>query len=158
MIFGSLSSIPREQPVRDNLEAIAAQSRELAEMRAIVDSLRPEVEATVEQLFGRTLFFERPSVKRLTAWRAKAQQAAAERSGYAFVAYGQVKFTGIIAALAEKLKATGPIDIDVIIKGAGGGRDSAIRSLVNHGFNLLSIRDVTPIPHNGPRPRKPRRV
>lgn len=108
VIFGSLSSIPREQPVRDNLEAIAAQSRELAEMRAIVDSLRPEVEATVEQLFGRTLFFERPSVKRLTAWRAKAQQAAAERSGYAFVAYGQVKFTGIVEALAADILAAAP--------------------------------------------------
>ncbi len=64
----------------------------------------------------------------------------------------------IIAALGEKLKATGPTDIDVIVKGVGGGRDSAIRSLVNHGFNILSIRDVTPIPHNGPRLKKPRRV
>lgn len=64
----------------------------------------------------------------------------------------------IIAALAEKLKATGPTDIDIIVKGAGGGRDSAIRSLVNQGFNILSIKDVTPIPHNGPKPPKPRRV
>lgn len=64
----------------------------------------------------------------------------------------------IVAALAEKLKATGPTDVEVIVRGAGGGRDSAIRSLVNHGFNILSVRDVTPIPHNGPRPPKPRRV
>ncbi len=64
----------------------------------------------------------------------------------------------IIAALSEKLKITGPTDVDVIVRGVGGGRDSAIRSLVNHGFNVTSIRDVTPIPHNGPRPAKPRRV
>ncbi len=64
----------------------------------------------------------------------------------------------VIAALAEKLQATGPSDIDVIVKGIGSGRDSAIRSLINHGFNITSIKDATPVPHNGPRPPKVRRV
>ncbi|MBI4095030.1 MAG: 30S ribosomal protein S11 [Candidatus Liptonbacteria bacterium] len=64
----------------------------------------------------------------------------------------------IIAAVTERLKATGPTDIHVIVRGVGSGRDSAIRSLINQGFNVLSIRDVTPIPHNGPRPKKVRRV
>lgn len=64
----------------------------------------------------------------------------------------------IISALAEKIKATGPTDIEVIVSGVGGGRDSAVRSLINHGFNILSIKDATPIPHNGPRPPKTRRV
>lgn len=108
VIFGSLSSIPREQPVRDNLEEIERRSHELAALRQIVDALRPEVEETVEELFGRTLFFDRPTVKRLSAWRAKAQQAAAEHAGFAYHAYGQVKFTGIIAALAEDVHAAAP--------------------------------------------------
>lgn len=64
----------------------------------------------------------------------------------------------VIAAIAEKLQATGPQDIEVIVKGIGSGRDSAIRSLINHGFNISSIKDATPIPHNGPRPPKVRRV
>lgn len=64
----------------------------------------------------------------------------------------------VIAAIAEKLKKSGLVDIDVIVKGVGGGRDSAVRSLANQGFNITSIKDVTPIPHNGPRPRKVRRV
>jgi small subunit ribosomal protein S11 len=64
----------------------------------------------------------------------------------------------VIAAIAEKTQATGPKDIQVIVKGVGSGRDSAIRSLINHGFNILSIKDATPIPHNGPRARKVRRV
>ena len=64
----------------------------------------------------------------------------------------------IIAAIAEKIQATGPHEVHVIVKGIGSGRDSAIRSLINHGFNLLSIKDATPIPHNGPRPAKVRRV
>lgn len=64
----------------------------------------------------------------------------------------------IVATLTEKLKKSGPVDINVLINGVGGGRDSAIRSLINQGFNVLSITDVTPIPHNGPRPPKVRRV
>jgi small subunit ribosomal protein S11 len=64
----------------------------------------------------------------------------------------------VIAALAEKLQGNGPQDIDIYVKGIGSGRDSAIRSLINHGFNVLSIKDVTPVPHNGSRPPKVRRV
>lgn len=64
----------------------------------------------------------------------------------------------VVAALAEKLKKTGPVNLNVMINGVGGGRDSSIRSFANQGFNILSIRDITPIPHNGPRPAKTRRV
>ena len=64
----------------------------------------------------------------------------------------------VVAALAEKLKKVGLSDVDIIVKGVGAGRDSAIRSLANQGFNILSIKDATPIPHNGPRPPKVRRV
>ena len=64
----------------------------------------------------------------------------------------------VVAALVEKLKSTGPQDISVIVKGIGSGRDSAIRSLINNGFNILSIKDATAVPHNGPRPVKVRRV
>ncbi len=108
VIFGSLSSIPREQPVRDNLDRIERTSRQRAQLRQIVDALRPEVEAAVEKLFGRTLFFDRPTVSRLTAWRAKAQQAAAEQAGYAFQAYGQVKLNGIIQAIATAISQAAP--------------------------------------------------
>ncbi|MGC6484175.1 MAG: 30S ribosomal protein S11 [Candidatus Puniceispirillales bacterium] len=48
--------------------------------------------------------------------------------------------------------------IDVQVRGPGTGRESALRALQSVGFNITSIRDVTPIPHNGCRPRKRRRV
>ncbi|MDE2019443.1 MAG: 30S ribosomal protein S11 [Patescibacteria group bacterium] len=64
----------------------------------------------------------------------------------------------IIAALTEKTQNTGPRNVQVIVKGIGSGRDSAIRSLINQGFEISSIKDVTPVPHNGPRPKKVRRV
>ena len=107
-IFGSLSSIPREQPVRDNLEALARQSSEMARLRNIVEALRPEVEQAVEKLFGRTLFFDNPTPKRLAAWRAKAHQAAAERAGFAYHGYGQVKFAGVVDMLAQAIHAAAP--------------------------------------------------
>ena len=64
----------------------------------------------------------------------------------------------IVSAVTEKLKKSGPTDIAVFVNGFGGGRDSAIRSFINQGFNVLSITDVTPIPHNGVRAPKPRRI
>ncbi len=64
----------------------------------------------------------------------------------------------VIAALAEKLRKSGPMNLEVFVNGVGGGRDSAIRSLNNQGFNILTIKDVTGIPHNGPRAKKVRRV
>lgn len=64
----------------------------------------------------------------------------------------------IVAVIAEKLKGMGVTELEVFVKGIGGGRDSAIRSLANQGFQLTTLHDVTPMPHNGPRPVKTRRV
>ncbi|MBI5401228.1 30S ribosomal protein S11 [Candidatus Wolfebacteria bacterium] len=63
-----------------------------------------------------------------------------------------------VAALVDKMKKIGLNDLEIIVKGVGAGRDSAIRSFINQGFNVISVKDVTPIPHNGPRPPKVRRV
>lgn len=100
-IFGSLSTIPREQPIRDNLEQLEQQSREAERLGRIIAALRPEVERTVERLFGYTLFLDNPTPKRLEAWRQKAQQAAAEQAGYAFHSYAQSKLSGIVTRLAK---------------------------------------------------------
>jgi small subunit ribosomal protein S11 len=58
----------------------------------------------------------------------------------------------------EKAKEFGLTKVEVIVKGIGSGRDSAIRALLASGLQASSIRDVTGIPHNGCRPRKARRV
>jgi len=60
--------------------------------------------------------------------------------------------------LADKAKMIGINSVGVIIKGVGAGRESAIRTFSSKGIDISFIRDVTPIPHNGPKPRKPRRV
>lgn len=64
----------------------------------------------------------------------------------------------VAEALAEKAKRAGINRVSVVVRGIGAGRESAIRSLASHGLDIMSIRDLTPIPHNGPRPPKPRRV
>ncbi len=58
----------------------------------------------------------------------------------------------------DRVKDTGLKEIDIVIKGVGQGRDSAIRALHANGLKILSIRDITPLPHNGCRPPRPRRV
>ena len=60
-----------------------------------------------------------------------------------------------IAGICKKM---GIEKIDVLIKGIGAGRESSVRTLVNQGLNVVSIKDNTPIPHNGCRPRKVRRI
>lgn len=64
----------------------------------------------------------------------------------------------IVRNLLERTKDIGLKEVDVFVKGVGSGRESAIRALSAAGISILSIKDVTPIPHNGPRPPKPRRV
>lgn len=60
--------------------------------------------------------------------------------------------------VAEKARKNGLVEIAVRVSGVGSGRDSAVRALANHGLNIISIIDVTPLPHNGPRSAKVRRV
>ena len=59
---------------------------------------------------------------------------------------------------AEDAMARGLVSVEVRIKGPGGGREAAIRALRTAGLNVTKIMDVTPIPHNGCRPPKKRRV
>jgi len=66
--------------------------------------------------------------------------------------------TSAVQEVAEKIKAMGVKSLDVYVKGAGLGRDAAVRALKSAGIEITSIADVTPIPHNGCRPKKRRRV
>jgi len=76
---------------------------------------------------------------------------------------GSRKSTPFAAQVAAEKAGTrakdfGMQNLDVLVKGPGPGRDSAVRSLNNVGFKITNITDVTPIPHNGCRPPKRRRV
>ncbi|MBP7770616.1 MAG: 30S ribosomal protein S11 [Candidatus Pacebacteria bacterium] len=60
--------------------------------------------------------------------------------------------------LGERGAAMGLKEVGVVVKGVGSGRESSIRAFATKGIGIASIKDVTPVPHNGPRPRKARRV
>ena len=64
----------------------------------------------------------------------------------------------VMEAAAKKAMDIGLQDVNVFVKGPGSGRETAIRALGKMGLRVRSIRDVTPIPHNGCRPRKTRRI
>ena len=60
--------------------------------------------------------------------------------------------------VADKIRKMGVHELEIRVKGPGSGRESAIRALANSGVDVKIIEDVTPLPHNGCRPRKRRRV
>ncbi len=64
----------------------------------------------------------------------------------------------IVKDVTEQSKESGLKELTVYVKGIGSGRDSAVRALNANGFSVLSIKDMTPLPHNGCRSPKPRRV
>ncbi len=161
-IFGSISIIPREQPIRDNLEALEQQSRDAERLKRIVAGLRPDIDLAVEKLFGRTFFLDRPTPKRLLNWRAKAQKAAAKDAGYAFQSYSQAKFSAIIERLARLtlmaapqlgLPDTFPIEsafreelerrgLDTLSDPGGGANEQAVAFFRAHdmGFRVRRLR------------------
>ncbi|MFH1773222.1 MAG: 30S ribosomal protein S11 [Patescibacteria group bacterium] len=64
----------------------------------------------------------------------------------------------IVRIAIEKAKKYGLTEVSAMISGVGTGRESAIRALNVNGLVVTSIKDITPIPHNGCRPKKPRRI
>ena len=106
-IIGAISELPRQQPIRDNLEALAERSRRIERMRAIIEAIRPQVEAEVEGVFGRTFFLDHPTPARLVAWRRRAQQAAADRAGYSYAGYAQLKVAGVVEFVTALLQTVG---------------------------------------------------
>ena len=60
--------------------------------------------------------------------------------------------------VGEKVAALGIKEADVVVKGVGSGREPAIRGFMSHGIDITGIKDATPVPHNGPKAKKPRRV
>jgi small subunit ribosomal protein S11 len=113
----------------------------------------PHALATVHASFNNTIITIADQEGGVLAW------ASAGKIGFK----GSRKGTPFAAQLAaancaEAAKENGVRTVDVRVKGPGAGRESAIRALQANGLDIKSIKDITPIPHNGCRPRKRRRV
>ena len=101
-ILGALSDLPRQQPIRDNLEALADRSHRTERLSGVVAGLRLRAEAEAAALFGDELG-EPVDTERLVRWRRRAQAAAADSAGYAHGPYVQIKRIGVADALAALL-------------------------------------------------------
>jgi len=113
----------------------------------------PHGQATVAASFNNTIVSIADQEGNILAW------SSAGRIGFK----GSRKGTPFAAQLAaancaEHAKEHGVRSVDVRVTGPGAGRESAIRALQANGIDIKSIKDTTPIPHNGCRPRKRRRV
>jgi patatin-related protein len=95
-IFGAISNIPREQPIRDSLEKLEGRTERIERMRQITDSLRIEVENTIEKMLGKTWFLSQPTPERLERWRSTANEKGAQAAGYSYPAYGHLKLAGVV--------------------------------------------------------------
>ena len=110
-------------------------------------------EAHIHSSFNNTIVTITDSQGNTIAWgSAGGHGFKGSRKSTPFAA-GQVAETAAKAAMEHGLKS-----VEVFVKGPGSGREAAIRSLQSAGLEISSIKDVTPIPHNGCRPPKRRRV
>lgn len=110
-ILGATSNIPREQPIRDSLEKITGRSERIQRMQHVIDSLRHEVETTVEALLGKTWFLTQPTAARMAKWRKSSQEKAIAAAGFSYRAYAHLKLAGIvddIIATARRSYPEGP--------------------------------------------------
>lgn len=113
----------------------------------------PHGVAHIKATFNNTLITISDPEGNVVSW------ASAGRIGFKGSRKG-TPFAAQVAAqnAAQTARDSGMRSVDVQVKGPGGGRESAIRALSASGISIKSIRDITPIPHNGCRPRKRRRV
>ncbi len=134
-------------PAADGAAAAAAPRRRKTKRNV------PEGVAHVHATFNNTLVTITDLQGQVVAWSsAGAVGFKGSRKGTPFAAQMAAD------AAARKAAEVGMRSVTVYVKGPGGGRESAVRALQGAGLNVSSIKDVTPIPHNGCRPPKRRRV
>jgi len=142
-VFGAISDIPREQPIRDNLDAIEARSSRIRRTRRIIAAIRPEVEQAIEAAFGKTLFLNRPTPARLPIWRAKAQDIAARKSGFAYASYGHLKLSGVVEEIVQLLCDLVPADERVSLTRLRAAIWGAVRAAGITDVGALSVGGAT---------------
>ena len=116
-------------------------------------SVEPNGVAHIKATFNNTHITLTDSYGNVIAWSTAGTSGfKGSRKSTAYAATMAADKVGIVG------KNMGLLRIDVRVKGPGSGRESAIRALAAAGLEILSIKDVTPLPHNGCRPPKKRRV
>ena len=146
-----------EEEVKDASEVSAEAKPEAAiEVKKKVKKLKRQIlkgRATVKCTYNNTIVSIADINGAILGWASSGMmgfKGAKKATPYAA--------TQVVANVSEKVKKYGLQELEVFVKGVGSGREASIRALSNNGFELLAIKDITPIPHNGCRPKKPRRI
>lgn len=100
-IIRSLSDIPREQPIRDDLENLAGMSARVRRLGHVVDGVRAAVEAAIGESVGWRQLRARATPERLQTWRAQANADAVQRAGFTYPAYAHLKLSQIVEEMAR---------------------------------------------------------
>jgi small subunit ribosomal protein S11 len=130
-----------------------APVKKTAKIKKRAAQISPTAVAHVKASFNNTIVSISDPAGRVITWSSAGKvNFSGSRKSSAFAATVAAQDAGKAAA------ALGVKEVDVNLKGAGAGRESAVRGLQSAGLNVASIRDVTPLPHNGCRARKRRRV
>ena len=115
-IFRSLSDIPREQPIRDDLEALQGFTRRVRRMRHVLAGVAKSTDAEITDAIGKRTLASRPSSAKLRTLRDQANAAAVARAGYAYPGYAHLKLAEIVETMAVTLAGLGgyrePADVD----------------------------------------------
>lgn len=123
-------------------------SKRRRERRSVAEGI-----AHIQSTFNNTVITITDMGGNALAWASAGGQGfRGSRKGTPFAAQTAAEL------VARKVMDQGMRKVDVLVKGPGSGREAAIRALQSAGLEVSLIRDVTPIPHNGPRPPKRRRV
>ena len=136
------------QKKNDKTEGKAGATRRRRERKNIVSGM-----AHVNSSFNNTIITIADAQGNAIAWSSSGLMGfKGSRKSTPYAAQMAAEDAG------KKAMEHGVRTLEVEVKGPGSGRESALRALQSVGFSITSIRDVTPVPHNGCRPRKPRRV
>ena len=129
-------------------ESRRKDSKRRRERRTVAEGI-----AHIQSTFNNTVITIADTGGNALAWASSGGQGfRGSRKGTPFAAQTAAE------QVARKVMDQGMRKVDVLVKGPGSGREAAIRALQSAGLEVSMIRDVTPIPHNGPRPPKRRRV
>lgn len=145
-----------EEEVKDAAGASTEAKSEATEAKKKVKKLKRQIlkgRATVKCTYNNTIVSIADINGAILGWASSGMmgfKGAKKATPYAA--------TQVVANVSEKVKKYGLQELEVFVKGVGSGREASIRALSNNGFELLAIKDITPIPHNGCRPKKPRRI
>jgi small subunit ribosomal protein S11 len=137
----------QEEDIKEG-EKIEATVNKEAKIKSKIAGIR-EGKVYVSSSYNNTLVTLTDSKGQVLAW--KSAGAVGFKGTKKATSFAASKATEALVNICKKM---GIEKIDVLIKGIGAGRESAVRTLVAQGLNVVSIKDVTPIPHNGCRPKK----